>query len=59
LFEHARCGDKAGDSFSGIRSGETKPQLLKRLLDDDAKPVDAHGESSDSSKGNENRSHNE
>jgi hypothetical protein len=34
----------------GLRSGGTKPQLLQRLLDDDAKPADTQVDNSDSSK---------
>jgi hypothetical protein len=36
-----------------LRSGETKLQLLRRLVDDDAKPADAQDESIDSSRGSE------
>jgi hypothetical protein len=39
-----------------LHSEGTKPQLTQRLLDDDATPADAHGESSESSKGSENGS---
>jgi hypothetical protein len=43
----------------GLRSGGLKPQLLQRLLDDDAKPADAQCQSSDFSKGSGNGSDSE
>jgi hypothetical protein len=40
----------------GAFAQEERSQLLQLLLDDDAKPADAQGDSSDSSKGSGNGS---
>jgi hypothetical protein len=40
----------------GAFAQEKRSQLLQLLLDDDAKPADAQGDSSDSSKGSGNGS---
>jgi hypothetical protein len=45
--------------FRGLCSRGTKPQLLQLLIDDDAKPADAQGDSSYSSKGSGNGSNSE
>jgi hypothetical protein len=42
-----------------LRSGGTKPQLLKRLLDDDAKHAEVQDGSSDSGRGSGNNSDSE
>jgi hypothetical protein len=44
------AGLKQESRSRGLRSGGTKPQLLQRLLDDDAKTTDAQGDNSDSAR---------
>jgi hypothetical protein len=43
-YSRMRVAELKQESRSrGLRSGGTKPQLLQRLLDDDAKSADAQG----------------